>query len=182
MPNLVLFFLVLIISSVSVANTVNSGVELRKIHLDTIEYKESNIYVFKPDIYLSFNHFWGSSNKDFGKKFAVLKRSSNNYKSLYESAGSGDSYILEPSFFSSDYMGGSLLVLAEVGTEYSWGLRVFLLRDSLEIEDLGTLDVAVLPESEYGDGTVSAVAYITIRENGETYEFSFSKDLVFDPG
>jgi hypothetical protein len=47
-------------------------------------------------------------------------------------------------------------------------------------KDLGSLDVAVIEDPE--TDTVSVIPYTRIKFDGNRYEFTFTRDVIFDPG
>lgn len=138
------------------------------------------LYHFRDDIYLSVDHHIEGSEKDYGARFSVLRVTEGRSTVTYSSRGSFDSYFLRPSFFSTGVEGEALLVLAETGTEYSWGARVFKVSADGAAKDLGSLDVAVIEDPE--NDTVSVIPYTRIKAVGNGYEFTFTKDVIFDPG
>ncbi len=178
---LVCAFFVLLCSGLAFSESSiekSKGVELRPVAMKSEIYKGDEVYLFKPGFYFSFNHYSESKN-DYGLKFIVFKVDGNDYETIYESSGSYDSYILEPTFFSQDISKKPVVVLAETGAEYSWGARVFILTQELEVQDLGGLDVAVL--GEYNDFE-SVIPYTKIIEKNGIYEFLFTKDVYTNLG
>ena len=167
----------------SVAYTFAAGeVVFKEITLSKQPYENSVIYRFKNDIYFKFGFHKDPTDKYDSRKFIVLKKNDQKYAPIYISKGSGDSYILKPKFFSTNDFEAPLVILAEIGTEYSWGIRVFLVDPQLNVKDIGTLHVAVDPEKEFVDGPLSAVPYTSIRKKNKDIVFNFTTDVVFDPG
>lgn len=154
----------------------------KEIVLFKQSYKDSVIYKFKDNIYFKFGFHKDPKDKYNSLKFIVLKKEGNNYTPIYKSRGSGDSYILKPKYFRENGFGTPLIILAETGAEYSWGIRVFSVAPDLIVKDMGILDVAVGSENEIIDGPLSAVPYTIIRKKNNNIIFTFTKDIVFDPG
>lgn len=155
---------------------------LNTIFLDTYPYQNTVIYHYKKDTYFYFGNAKSTSKDDYGPKFLILNKENGAYRTVYESKGSGDSYILKPSFYSTDIAKEPLLILAEIGTEYSWGVRLILIVQDLHVKDLGTLDVAVEPDSDFIDGPESVIPYTHIAEHNGRLAFTFTKDIIYDPG
>jgi hypothetical protein len=156
------------------------GKFLKEIKLEKKTVKGEPLYHYRDDIFLSFDRHMEGSEKDYGSRLFVLRVTGDNTKVIYYSKGSFDSYFLRPSFFSADIKQAPLLILAETGTEYSWGARVFLVSPDGSTRDLGSLDVAVIDDPEAD--TVSVIPHTRIKGDGNKYEFTFDKDVVFDPG
>lgn len=115
---------------------------------------------------------------DYGRRLMLFRKEDGADKRVYYSEGSYDSYILEPAFYSN--CGGyDLLILAEIDTEYSWGLRLFSYKDG-EMNDLGSIPIAVDTEEDiYAD---SIVPHLILREKGSALVISFGKDVARNPG
>lgn len=115
---------------------------------------------------------------DFGRRLMLFKKEGGADKRVYYSKGSWDSYILRPTFFAN--CGGYyLLILAETGTEYSWGMRVFAYKLG-QVKDLGDIPIAMDVEDErFND---SAIPHMRFREEGSSLVISFDNKVVRDPG
>lgn len=66
------------------------------------------------------------SPDDLGIRLIVLDKNNNQ---VFRSKGQIDSYILRPKFYKLDSK-SPVLILAEIGTEYSWGNIVFSLNEN----------------------------------------------------
>jgi len=73
-----------------------------------------------------------------GKQLFIFEQDTDKTVLHYSSSGSDDSYILKPYFYKCPNIKAPYIILAEIGTEYSWGLRVFLIEDK-EIKEIGTI-------------------------------------------
>jgi len=153
---------------------------LKAIKLGKMTVNGESLYHYRNDIYLSFDRHMEGSERDYGARLFVLRITGESSKVIYNSRGSFDSYFLRPSFYSTDIKQDPLLILAEVGTEYSWGARVFLVSPDGSAKDLGSLKVAVLDDPE--NDTVSVIPYTRIKADGNGYEFTFDRDVIFNPG
>jgi hypothetical protein len=179
--------LILVILSVVPAAAGSGDAEgsiLKEVVLEKKPVNGSSIYQYKGDLSLFFgsslDETFESSERDYGSRFSLIRVTGGSTKILFQSRGSMDSYFLRPSFFSADIDKAQLLILAETGTEYSWGARVFLVSPDGSAKDIGSLDVAVLDDPE--SDTVSVIPYTRIKVLGNGYEFTFSKDVIFNPG
>jgi hypothetical protein len=148
-------------------------------HIEGSE-KDYGSRLYQNDIFLSFDHHIEGSEKDYGSRLTVFRVTNGNSNVIYYSKGSFDSYILRPSFFSTGIGQDPLLILAETGTEYSWGARVFLVSPDGSAKNPGSLGVAVIDDPE--NDTVSVIPHTRIKFDGKRYEFTFEKDVIFNPG
>lgn len=53
---------------------------------------------------------------------------------------------------------------------------------NLNVNDIGTLDVAVEATNEFQDGPLSVIPYTTITKLNDDIIFTFTHDVVVDPG
>jgi hypothetical protein len=137
----------------------------------------------RPVYVINSNYFLGvdadpSMDKgyDIGARLMLLKKVEKDLVRVYVSKGSGDSYILRPTFFRN-CGGHELLIFAETGTEYSWGLRVFAY-DAGVVHDLGDIPLAV----ESDNGADSVIPFMRLIPRGKSLEITFTTDLIRDPG
>jgi hypothetical protein len=117
---------------------------------------------------------------DIGLRLFLIEKRNNDLRIKYQSKGSGDSYNLSPTFYKSLF-DDSWIALAEMGAEYSWGIRVFLFRGDTVL-DIGTLDVGVFRQHGAADNIESAVPFTVIERSGNSIIFRFTTDVVLDPG
>lgn len=116
-----------------------------------------------------------SSEKDFGKRLFLFEKDEKGYKQLARTRGAADSYLLNPMIFAG---GGKKLVLAEIGTEYPWGMLVYEIRER-DLVHLGSLDVAAIVE----DGELAcAIPYAEILLDNKQWIVKFHTDLELNPG
>lgn len=118
---------------------------------------------------------WDDPN-DYGARLLLLGNSGAAWVTRYHSAGSADSYGIRPTFVAN-CGGHELLIFGEIGTEYSWGVRVFAY-DNGEVEDLGEIPLAVEGEID----AESVIPFMRFSSNGTVVELSFTRDLIEDPG
>ena len=170
----------LLVVPVAVDSGTTEDKFLKEIKLEKKTVNGESLYQYRNDIFISFDRHIEGSESDFGARLFVLRVTGGSSEVIYYSRGSFDSYFLRPSFFSTDIKQDPLLILAEVGTEYSWGARVFLVSPDGSARDLGSLDVAVIEDPE--NDTVSVIPHTKIKVDGIRYEFTFDKDVIFNPG
>ncbi len=174
----------MLVVPVAAGSGTDGGNFLKEIALPKSTVDGESLYKYKADLFLSFgsslDDSFESSERDYGSRFSLVRFTEGSTKVLYQSRGSMDSYFLRPSFFSADINKTPLLILAEIGTEYSWGARVFLVSPDGSAEDLGSLDVAVIEDPEAD--TVSIIPHTKIKLDGSRYEFTFTRDVIFNPG
>jgi hypothetical protein len=108
---------------------------------------------------------------DFGRRFFLLEEADGSLQRTFRGRGAGDSYSLDPTFYRGD---GRVLILAEMGAEYSWGLWAYDLTGST-LRDLGPLDVAFWS----GENHVNPLdhARVLFERGGYLVEFRVNLDL-----
>jgi hypothetical protein len=114
------------------------------------------------------------TDKDYGRRLYLVRKKGSGFEDVDRTAGAGDSYILTPAFFRGQ---GRILILAEIGTEYSWGLLVYEIIHK-RLVFLGPLDAAV-------EGEVDAEAptpFAGVKNVNGRWLVEFSRDLVLDAG
>lgn len=119
-----------------------------------------------------------NTKKDWGiRLYLIEKTSGGRFKILFRSRGSQDSYILEPTILRSPDKKLPTIILAETGTEYSWGIEVFVLVGK-QLTHAGSMEVG----ADAGDNPESAVEYSRIAAKGKMLIFTFTTDLVYMRG
>jgi hypothetical protein len=126
---------------------------------------------------------------NFGLRLFLVEKTNGEFKVRDRSTGSGGSYILSPTFYRNTG-DESWVILAETGSEYSWGNRVFRFKDNA-MTDVGRLNVAF--KQAFGKVTtndqtntitneVSIAPYTVISTVNNTLVFSFTQDVEHNPG
>jgi hypothetical protein len=175
-----LIFVVLSAVLVAADSRTAEDIFLQEITLGKKTINGESLYHYRNDIFLSFDRHMEGSASDYGSRLAVIRVTGESSKVIYYSRGSGDSYFLRPSFFSTDINQAPLLILAETGTEYSWGARFFVVSPDGSAKNPGTLGVGIIDDPE--NDTVSVIPHTRIKFDGKRYEFTFDKDVIFNPG
>lgn len=117
------------------------------------------------------------SRTDYGARLMLLTQSAGVFNRTYYSAGAGDSYGIRPTFIANCGK-NELLVLGEISTEYSWGVRVFSYNEG-DVHDLGTIPLAI--EGEIDASSVVPFMRFT-QGTGHSAIVSFTNDLIRNPG
>ena len=135
-----------------------------------------DIYLIKENYYISIGLY--SSDKEAISRFDrspalfLIEKNNGTFITKFRSSHSGDSYFLRPFFYKTISQDDPIIILAEMGTEYTWGVRVFLV-EGINIKDIGDLNVgADTPKRPF----------MQIRKLGEQIQFGFTTDVIYDPG
>ena len=164
------------------ANVVSKTTYLNYKTLNTFYSAEENTSVpmiYKiPNIsdYLLISTYDFTQNKNYGRKFILLKNSNNVYKIISIQKSVGDSYILRPTFFIGQ---DTILILAETGAEYTWGIEAYEFK-SYHLKHLGSLNIASYDDESYDDYH-SSIKRCTVELSNSTYRFSFIGDIFHNP-
>jgi hypothetical protein len=159
---------------------------LEKIDLEQLQINDNsrfndpagkNCVTLRPNLCIAIGSNSNRPSSDRGIQLFMIEKVHGRSKIRYQSKGSGDAYNLSPNFYRHP-TNGSWMILAELGTEYSWGARAFTFKQDV-MTDIGYLNVAVGGKQ---DNPSSVLPYTIItQEDGETV-FRFTKDVVTDPG
>jgi hypothetical protein len=137
----------------------------------------NNCAVVRPNFCIAIGRDLNTSSSDHGIQLFLIEKAAGELKIRYQSKGSGDAYNLSPSFYRHPN-NGSWVILAESGTEYSWGVRVFTINQD-RVVNVGDLNVAV---GGVLDNSSSVVPYTMVSQEGVNMVFRFTRDVVTDPG
>ena len=127
----------------------------------------------RPGVFLA-SDFVGRTREDYGRCLFLLQSAKGEVRELGRTRRAGDAYTMKPVVFVG---GGRTVVLAELATEYSWGVRVYEIAGDA-ILDLGAIDAAVPGEAGAEDPTPFAKVSI----EGGRLVVRFDKDLVLGTG
>ena len=111
---------------------------------------------------------------DYGRRLFLLQRVKDGFRELGRTRGVGDAYNLDPVVFTG---AGRTVVLAELGTEYSWGLVAYEIAGR-ELRELGAIGVAAPGEEGERDPTPFARVHV----EGGRLVVAFDVDMIEDPG
>jgi len=97
---------------------------------------------------------------------------------IFTTSGRRDSYLFRPTFFRSVDSKDPILMLAESGTDYSWGNTVFSIMND-QITYMGEIEVA----ANAGNNPANIATFTRPVAEGEIIEFNFtSEKVVLNPG
>ncbi len=118
--------------------------------------------------------FGGKTGEDFGRCLILLQSARGEIRELSRTRGAGEAHSLSPVVFVG---GGRTVVLAELATEYSQGLRVYEIAGT-EIRELGAIDAGV--PGDLGEEDPTPFAKVSLE--GGRLVVRFEKDLVLGTG
>jgi hypothetical protein len=111
-----------------------------------------------------------------GPKMLVLNKLG---KVIFSTSGRRDSYIFRPTFFRTPEEKDPVIMIAESGTDYSWGNTLFSISKDQEITYIGEMDVAANSSAN----PTSIAPYIHPVIDGDMIQFNFlTEKLVLNPG
>jgi hypothetical protein len=156
-------------------------VDLSKLQIeDDSRFDEpdgKNCAVIRQNFCIAIGRYINTPDSKSGVRLFLIERVNGGFKIRYQSKGEGDAYNFSPNFYHHP-SNGSWIILAELGTEYSWGAQVFIV-DQEQVVNIGHLDVAV---GGAGENLSSVVPYTIITEEGVNTVFKFTRDVIKDPG
>src|SRR5512133_1638914 len=118
--------------------------------------------------------FCGATGESLGRCLMLLQTQPAGVRELSRTRGAGEAYSLRPVVFVG---AGRTVVLAELATEYSKGVRVYEL-DGSAIHELGVIDAGVA-----GDlGETDPTPYAKLRVEDGRLVIRFDQDLVLGTG
>jgi len=124
--------------------------------------------------------YQGGENK--GIRFYLVKRKNKHFRRSQTTRGAEDSLMLTPTFYYHDK---TVIILAEVGAESSWGFTVFRFDPERGyLYWLGMIDVAEPAESfnEMTSPIEVTRVFMDNHDNKVTYTVEISGDIVLNPG
>jgi hypothetical protein len=107
---------------------------------------------------------------DYGHRMILMERG-DEVREAAHTHGAADSYILRPVLF---YGPDSTLILAEMGTEYSWGYTVVEFTGK-KLKVVGDLDVSVKEKNAY---CMNATQHMAVKRIGGRWVVEFDVDEV----
>ena len=113
---------------------------------------------------------------DYGERAMLYASERGEINRTYFSSGSKDSYAMRPTFIGRCGP-HELLILADIGAEYSWGFRVFAY-NGRHLRDLGEIPIAVRGDLD----AESAIQFVKLTPRDGAIELTFTADVIKDPG
>lgn len=144
------------------------------------KYKKENGYaaIFacpgRPDLFIMVSNSVPGTEKDYGKRFLLIKKTAKGFTLLDKSHGQMDSYILQPTFFTSK---DRVIILGDTGTEYSWGVATYEIKND-RLKDLVGIGVAKPAE----DNTINPIPDAVLKSSKGRLRVEFHTDLYFNTG
>ncbi len=118
--------------------------------------------------------FCGATGESLGRCLMLVRAEAAGVRELSRTRGAGEAYSLRPVVFVG---GGRTVVLAELATDASHGVRVYEVAGS-ELRELGDIDAGVP-----GDlGETDPTPFAAVRLEGTRLVIRFDKDLVLGTG
>ncbi|WP_321515974.1 hypothetical protein [Marinifilum fragile] len=162
-----------------------------------VEIKEKKTELNIPD--LDIIHFYefeeikfvvghstdNSKIENVGLRLFILNGSN---EIIFKSTGQQDSFYFEPHIFQSSIDKDRLIIIGEIGAEYSWGAQAFLYEKNDVIEigaiDVGIIEKPVNEEEIYFESPSRIIRYLEIEYQNNEIKFSFKKGetLAINPG
>jgi hypothetical protein len=127
----------------------------------------------RPGTFLA-SDFGGGSGEKLERRLILLQSARGEVRELSRTSGAGDAWRLQPVVFVG---GGRTFVLAELGAEYSRGLRVYELVGTT-LRELGSIDAGVPGELGEEDPT----PFARVRLERGRLVVRFDADLVLGTG
>jgi hypothetical protein len=166
---------------VSISQNIIYGQEVRtyyafkpKVVIDQVNH---TLYQLANDFFV-YEDWYDIKGKNEMCLFGVLKKE-KGFQTIYQSKGEGDSYCLKLLFFKTNQKNDPIIILGEAGAEYSWGIHVFFVKETI-IQDIGFLNVGAELKYDHGDTIVSAIPYTKVTTDGKRFKFTFTKDMIYE--
>lgn len=115
-----------------------------------------------------------SNKKDYGLRLCLVDIRKGHENLIYKSAGAGDSYYMK---LKSLVNKSQLLVLAETGAEFSYGVDAYMLNGQ-KMTYMGNIDTVV----DDGGSAESVVPFLMVSKHEDVITFSFTRDVLRPDG
>lgn len=174
-------------SKIKLDKTSGNILPFEKFTPETLsDFKYKDFYIDESykiyNLSLLFGYYENESKQntefDYGKRLVCFDKDN---KKIFQSKGSGDTWIFRPSFFISPDK-EEIVIMCQLGFEYFYGAECFLLKNNI-LNNMGMIEVEPYSESveEYSNDPVTDVT--EIKYNNNKLEFTFNADtLIFDHG
>lgn len=148
-----------------------------KLDLDLIHLENCQACVkLKSNLFaVSCRESKNKSQNDDGLKLYLIEKTKDIDKPVirYQSKCAEDSYYMHLSVFKKVNTDNDLIILAETGAEFSYGIGVYWLQN-MQMTYVGELDVTV----DEDNTPSSAVAFTKIFQYDDQLIFTFTKDVL----
>jgi hypothetical protein len=161
----------------AVAAILDSASACQQLHPAETRTADGSTYVLAEGVQLVFGRDGSlDTESDYGQRAMLYISERGVAQRTYYSAGSRDSYGMQPTFFG--HCGPhELLILADIGTEYSWGFRVFAYNGK-QLRDLGEVPIAVKGDLDLE----SPLSVVKLTPHDQTIDLTFTTDVFKNPG
>jgi hypothetical protein len=134
-------------------------------------------FLIEPEFWVSAEFVPASAtDASSGQRLVMRRRSPKGLDIVFISTVTEDSSAFNLTFYP-ECGPHHLLIFAEIGNEYSWGLRIFAM-DAGQIRDLGLLPFA----AQGMENPESAITSIRLKGFDDHIEITPTVDLLRDPG
>ena len=154
------------------ANGQTRNYQAISIKPDTTNYKLDTIDVLNSYSLDSLTFLFG---RQVSGGIVMLVKDKNGM-AIFTSSEQRDSYIMRPTFFKTNNLADNLLILVELGTEYSWGNTVYRLHGR-QLQELGFINIAATSSSS----NIAPFTKIKVEQNKISFDFTADK-VTIDPG
>jgi hypothetical protein len=159
------------------AAVVSSTPACQELHPQETPTADGARYALAEDVELVFGRDVSlDTESDYGQRAMLYTSERGVARRTYYSLGAEDSSAMTPTFFGNCGP-HELLILADVGNEFSWGFRVFAY-DGKTLRDLGEIPIAVRGELDYE----SPIPFVKLTPHDQAIDLTFTTDVFKDPG
>jgi len=168
--------LISIIQSVALGQTFNEYSEYKPDH-SNIDIKIDSFNVSEAfKLSTSSILIFGRSTNLFQSSIGIIQYDILKNVMIYKDFCKGDESFFKPHLFKIDGKNDPVLLLCNVGADYSWGVLIYSIKND-KIKKIGYIDVSLkADENEYDD----PVPYAKITRYGKTSTISFTREVATD--
>ncbi len=158
----------------STKNELYTKTELRQKKLDLKSIQLTNCDTaseINSDVFLlSCMNTTKDTEEDYGQRLHLVKINNDKPTILFEETGAMDAYSYHLFFYSNSDKSNELVIFAETGTEYSWGVDVYLLKN-LKMHWIGNIGAMLVNRPN------SAISNVIVKKDQNQLIFSFHSDV-----
>ena len=159
------------------AAILDSAPACQELHPQEMTTAAGQTYALSEGVQLVFGRDDSlDTESDNGQRAMLYTSERGVVRRTYYSSGAEDSSAMTPSFFG-DCGPHELLILADVGSEFSFGFRVFAY-DGKQLRDLGEIPIAVRDDIYLQ----SAIPFVKLTPHDQVIDLTFTTDVFKDPG
>lgn len=163
-----------LIAAAATLATASACAELRPPEITT---EMGQAYILAEGVQLVLGRDAALDTKsDYGQRAMLYTSERGVLQRTYYSSGALDSSAMKPTFFGQCGP-HQLLILADVGNEFSWGFRVFAY-DGRKLRDLGEIPIAVKGDPDME----SAIPFVKLTPHDQVIDLTFTTNVFKNPG